>query len=161
RVLNRGVETVERLRDYSRITPAKSAAARADLNDLVREALEISKAKLASTTLSLQLASPPPIQVRSADCVTAIVNLLFNAVDAVDARGSITIRTGAGTNEAWVEIEDNGPGMTAEIKSRIIEPLFTTKGSRGTGLGVSSVHAFAQRHGGHLEIESEPGHGAR
>jgi signal transduction histidine kinase len=161
RVLNRGVETVERLRNYSRISPAETEEVRADLNALVREAVEISKAKLASTKLLLELGSPRPVLLRTSDCVTAIVNLIFNAVDAVDTTGKITIRTASSESESWVEVEDNGPGMTAEIKRRILEPLFTTKGSRGTGLGVSSVNTFAQRHRGRLEIESEPGHGAR
>lgn len=161
RVLSRGLETVERLRNYSRISPADAEAVDVDLNAMVKEAVEISKAKLASTQLVLELGTPPPVLVRSADCVTAIVNLVFNAVDAVDAKGKLTIRTAASSNEAWVEVEDNGAGMTAEVKSRILEPLFTTKGTHGTGLGVSSVNAFAQRHGGRLEIESEPGNGAR
>ena len=52
-------------------------------------------------------------------------------------------------------------GIPADIKSRILEPFFTTKGQTGTGLGLSIVYAFTQRHGGHLDIESEPSEGAR
>src|SRR5262249_61700185 len=95
-----------------------------------------------------------------ADCVTAIVNLIFNAVDALDGKGTITVVTGEADAGAWVEVRDNGPGIPPEIKDRILEPLFTTKGDRGTGLGVPIVYAFTQRHGGRLEIESEPGQGA-
>jgi len=99
--------------------------------------------------------------LRPADCITAIVNLIFNAVDAVNGRGTIKVRTGTSDGGAWIEVEDDGPGIPPEIRSRIIEPLFTTKGNQGTGLGVSIVYAFTRKHGGRLDIESEPGHGAR
>jgi two-component system NtrC family sensor kinase len=98
--------------------------------------------------------------IRPADCVTALVNLLFNAADALQKKGRITVRTGVSDGGAWVEVADNGPGMPAEVKARILEPLFTTKGEQGTGLGVPIVYAFTQKHGGRLEIESELGHGA-
>jgi signal transduction histidine kinase len=101
------------------------------------------------------------IQVRASDCVTAVVNLLFNSADALQGMGTITLRTGGTKGGAFVEVEDDGPGIPSEIKDRILEPFFTTKGDRGTGLGVSLVYAFTQRYGGQLEIESEPGKGAR
>src|SRR5262249_40966931 len=90
-----------------------------------------------------------------------IVNLIFNAVDALEGKGRITVLTGTSVGEAWVEVADTGPGIPPQIKTRILEPFFTTKGDSGTGLGVSIVYAFTQRHGGRLEIESEPDHGAR
>jgi signal transduction histidine kinase len=128
---------------------------------MVGEAVEISKPKLAACALTVEQGLAPKVLLRPADCVTAIVNLIFNAVDAVEGKGRITIRTGAGEGGSWVEIADNGPGIPPEIQSRILEPFFTTKGNHGTGLGVSIVYAFTQRHGGRLNIESEPGKGAR
>jgi signal transduction histidine kinase len=89
------------------------------------------------------------------------VNVIFNAVDALDGKGKISVLTGSSDGGAWVAVADNGPGIPPEIKSRILEPFFTTKGDSGTGLGLSIVYAFTQRYGGRLEIESEPGHGAR
>jgi signal transduction histidine kinase len=161
RVLNRGLETVERLKDYSRLQPAESEAVATDLNAMVHEAIEISKPKLGATELVIELGTAPNVVLRPADCVTAIVNLIFNAVDAVQGKGRITVRTGSSAGGAWIEVQDNGPGIPADIRSRILEPLFTTKGNQGTGLGVSIVYAFMQKHGGRLDIESEPGHGAR
>lgn len=160
RVLNRGLETVERLRDYSRVSTEDTSVVFVDLNAMVREAAEISKAKWGATKLTLELGAPPPARLRPSDCVAALVNLIFNAVDAVEAKGSVTIRTGTSEGGAWVEVVDNGPGIPPEVLSRILAPLFTTKGSHGTGLGVSSVYTFATRHGGRLDIESEPGKGA-
>lgn len=161
RTLTRGLETVERLREFSRLDPQDTEAEETDLNAMAREALEISKPKLAGTQLVLELGQLPQVLVRPADCVTAIVNLLFNAADAVEGKGRIVVRTVASDGGASIEVEDNGHGIPPEIRTRIIEPLFTTKGSRGTGLGVPIVYAFTQRHGGRLEIESEPGHGAK
>jgi len=161
RVLTRGMETVERLRDFSRLSPEESDTTATDLDAMVREAIEISKPKLATTNLALELGAPPPVLLRPADCITALVNLVFNAVDAVEGKGKITVRTGSSDGGSWVEVADNGPGIPPEIRERILEPLFTTKGNRGTGLGVSTVYAFVQRHTGRLEIESKAGDGAR
>jgi signal transduction histidine kinase len=161
RILTRGLETVERLRDFSRQSSDEAEAVPTDLNVMVREAVEICKPRLAGIELVAQLGTPPLTLIRPADCVTAIVNLLFNAVDALQGKGTIRVLTGSTNSGAWVEVADNGPGIPIEIKSRILEPFFTTKGEAGTGLGMSIVYAFTQRHGGRLEIESELGEGAR
>jgi signal transduction histidine kinase len=58
-----------------------------------------------------------------------------------------------------LEIADTGPGMTDEVRQRCLEPFFTTKGTRGTGLGLAMVYGIVQRHGGTVEIESAPGKG--
>jgi signal transduction histidine kinase len=161
RVLARGLETVERLRDFSRLTPEDSEAVPTDLNAMVHEAIEISKPKLATNELVLELGDPPRVMLRPADCITAIVNLTFNAVDATEGKGMIAVRTGTSEGGGWVEVEDNGPGIPTDVRAKILEPLFTTKGKSGTGLGIPIVYAFTQKHGGRLDIESEPGHGAR
>jgi two-component system, NtrC family, sensor kinase len=161
RVLTRGLETVERLRNFSRLTPEESEAVPTNLNLMVHEAVEISKPKLSTNQVVLELGDPPAVSVRPADCVTAIVNLIFNAVDATEGKGEITVRTGTSDGGGWIEVEDKGPGIPAEVRARLLEPHFTTKGKQGTGLGVSIVYAFTQRHAGRLDIESEPGQGAR
>lgn len=161
RVLARGVETVERLRTFSRSTPEGSEAVPTDLDSMVHEALEICKPKLTTNKVVLELGNPAAVLLRPSDCVTAIVNLVLNAVDATEGRGRIAVRTGSTGGGSWVEVEDNGPGIPENVRARILEPLFTTKGKEGTGLGVSSVNAFVQRHGGRLDIDSEPGRGAR
>src|ERR1051326_4501264 len=104
---------------------------------MAREAIEIIRPRLTGIELVLQLESPPLTVIRPGDCVTAIVNLLLNAADALQGRRRITVRTGDAMGGAWVEVEDSGPGMPPEIKSKILEPFFTTKGDLGTGLGIS------------------------
>ncbi len=93
----------------------------------------------------------------------ALVNLVFNAVDAMPDGGPLTIRTGlaAGSRAQIVllEVEDKGSGMDEDTRRRCLEPFFSTKGTRGTGLGLAMVYGVAQRHGAGLEIDSEPGKG--
>ena len=161
RILVRGLETVERLRDFSRQSPEDAETVPTDPNSVVYEAIQITKPRLNGIELVLRLGDPSKILIRPSDCVTAIVNLILNAADALQGKGTITIGTGSSDGGAWIEVADNGPGIPADIKSRILEPFFTTKGQTGTGLGLSIVYAFTQRHGGHLDIESEPGEGAR
>jgi signal transduction histidine kinase len=161
RILARGLETVERLRTFSRQQGGESDEVPTDLNAMVHEAIAISKPRLSGIELELRLGSPPLTVIRPADCITAIVNLVFNSVDALHGKGKIVVSTGASNGGAWVEVADNGPGIPPEIRSRILEPFFTTKGAIGTGLGVPIVFAFTQRYGGHLDIQSEPGQGAK
>ncbi len=160
RILGRGLDTVERLRDFSRQSD-ETEAVPTDLNKTVQEALEIAKPRLSGIELVLRLGPAPAALLRTTDCVTAIVNLTLNAADALEGKGKITIATGSSEEGVWIELADSGPGIPPEIRARILEPFFTTKGPIGTGLGLSIVYAFTQRHGGRLEIESEPGHGAR
>ncbi len=91
-----------------------------------------------------------------------VMNLLVNAAQAIEQRGTITVRTGADEHQAWIEVEDTGCGMTPGQMKRIFEPFFTTKPpGQGTGLGLSIAWSVMERHHGHIDIHSEPGVGSR
>jgi two-component system cell cycle sensor histidine kinase/response regulator CckA len=100
-----------------------------------------------------------------------VVNLLNNAVDAVnqraagerdDFRGRVPIRSRRTGDQVEVVVEDNGTGVPAALRSRVFEPFFTTKDvGAGTGLGLATVYGAAEQNGGAVRIESEPGKGTR
>jgi len=101
----------------------------------------------------------------------AVINLLTNALDALDekaaasgedAHGTIVVSTGTNAaGEAYVTVADDGPGIPGENLARIFHPFFTTKPpGKGTGLGLSIAHNIVERMGGRLDVASEPGMGA-
>ena len=90
----------------------------------------------------------------------AILNVLVNAIDAIEENGSVTIRTGVNDLGHFIRITDNGPGIPAELRERVVEPFFTTKApGKGTGLGLSITYSIMQKHGGALEFDCPPGEG--
>ena len=163
-VLARGVQTIERLRDYSRQSP-EPRAEDVDLNRLVHEASEIARPRMTSgdgrlVRLREELGAPRTMRGRSGEIVNAVVNLIINAIDAMaDAGGTITLRTGESEGSTWVQVKDDGPGIPPEVEGRIFEPFFTTKGDAGTGLGLSMVYACMQRHGGSVSVDTAHGKG--
>jgi signal transduction histidine kinase len=164
-VVVRGVETVERLRAYSRQTK-ESKAELVDLARLVREAAGVARPRMAATGRVLrvveELAEVPSVLADSGELVSALVNLVVNAIDAAGATGTcITLRTGEEKGGAFVEVEDDGPGMPPEVEERVFEPFFTTKGAEGTGLGLAMVYATVQRYGGNITLDTALGRGTR
>src|SRR5207248_4206087 len=89
----------------------------------------------------------------------AMLNLVYNALDAMVGGGTLGLRTSVTDDEIRLEVRDTGIGMSAEVRERAFEPFFTTKGRLGTGLGLAEVYGIVKRHRGHAEIESMPGVG--
>ncbi len=85
-------------------------------------------------------------------------NLIDNAIDAMGGKGELRIRTYREDGCVVVEIADNGPGISPEIKAHIFEPFFTTKGvGEGTGLGLDTVQRIVKKHRGSIQVTSKPG----
>ncbi|PRQ07654.1 Sensor protein ZraS [Enhygromyxa salina] len=140
---------------------------RADLNDVVEQALAGLHDSLAAHGIQLQVAlgeGLPPITCCRPELVQAVINLVLNAREAVLERegAEITVRTVAQQGQVWVDIADNGRGIAPEHLARIFDPFFTTKPDRhATGLGLSITRGITRRHGGNLEVSSTIGKGAR
>ncbi|MCZ6670573.1 MAG: ATP-binding protein, partial [Acidobacteria bacterium] len=91
-----------------------------------------------------------------------LLNLLWNAVEAMPDGGSLEVSVGRQGTEAFIEVRDSGKGISEENLSRIFDPFFTTKrGGGGTGLGLSVSYGIVEEHGGRLKVESRSGTGAR
>ena len=101
----------------------------------------------------------PRIEAYASELNQVWTNIMDNAIDAMNGKGEIILRTYAEDKHVIVEIQDNGPSIPEEIRSRIFEPFFTTKPpGKGTGLGLHISHDIvANRHHGQLKVESEPG----
>ncbi len=163
-IVRRGNELLERLRDFSRQTP-ETRIEQADLNRLATEAAALARPRMTSrggrlNAIELALGNPPTVPARTGEVVSALVNLVVNAIDAMPDGGTVTLRSGAIGGRAFVSVADEGPGMSAEVSAKIFQPFFTTKGGKGTGLGLAMVYACMQRHAGSVAVETEPGRGA-
>src|SRR2546429_8446866 len=109
----------------------------------------------------------PPIVGNDSELREALTNLVLNSVDAMPEGGKLLVRTRSGRNNAEaggashaiLEITDTGIGMDEETRRRCLEPFFSTKGQRGTGLGLAMVYGVVERHEGKIEIDSELGKG--
>lgn len=142
-----------------------------DLEDLVRSTV--------GPSIAVEMKAPAdlwPARVDSSQLENAILNLCINARDAMLPEGgklsivlentrlnatSAVQRDLASGEFVSIRVTDTGVGMTEEVKARVFDPFFTTKPQgEGTGLGLSMVYGFVRQSGGHVEIESEPGHGA-
>ena len=138
-----------------------------DMNDIVRRTFALRSYHLSTLNITVSLdldPGEPKIWADPSELQQMILNLLINAEQAlvtVDGPRTIVVRTRADDAEARLEIADSGPGIPAEIRSKIFDPFSTTKPEGvGTGLGLSICYGIAREHGGKLWVESEPGHGA-
>ena len=90
------------------------------------------------------------------------LNLLHNAAQSIGRRGRIVVRTQRENGSVVAEVEDNGCGMAPEVMERVFEPFYTTKPrGMGTGLGLSIARKIVEKHGGRIEVKSEPGRGTK
>ncbi|MDD4731143.1 MAG: ATP-binding protein [Desulfovibrio sp.] len=103
----------------------------------------------------------PLINTDATQVQQVVLNLLENAIDAVNRDGNITVRTGADQQGVFFSVQDNGPGIEPGLLSKIFDPFFSTKKvGEGTGLGLSITYGIVERLGGRILAESEPGQGA-
>jgi signal transduction histidine kinase len=99
----------------------------------------------------------PAIDANESEIRDAVTNLILHAVDAMPGGGVLSLRSGVlDTDRVQLEVTDTGVGMDETTRSRCLELFFTTKGTRGAGLGLAMVYGTVERHGGDLQIISEP-----
>lgn len=170
-------QTVARMREFYRPRESQLLLTRVDLNKLAEQVIDLTSARWSNLPqerghvieVRTELAAGlPDVMGMESEIRDALTNLIFNAVDAMPAGGILTVRTRsvpdpaaaqAGSGRVELAISDTGTGMSEATRRQCLEPFFTTKGERGTGLGLPMVYGMAQRHNAELEIDSELGHG--
>lgn len=159
-------EVVRRLSAFSRAHPPHEPVP-VDLNRVAADVVALTQgrwqneAQLRGVRIDVRLEAGtiPCIAGDPAALREVLVNLVLNAVDAMPQGGQITIRTWATAADVCCAVSDTGMGMSREVQQRVLEPFFTTKGVKNTGLGLSVNYGIIQRHGGELTIDSTEGQG--
>ena len=158
--LARVTRIIQDLKDFSHVD--ESSQQEADLNAGIESTLNVVwneikyKADVVRELGDIPLVNCVPAQINQ-----VFMNLLVNAAQAIEQRGTITLRSGTMNGHVWFEIEDTGKGMPDDVRKRIFEPFFTTKPvGKGTGLGLSiSYDIIVKKHAGSLDVKSTPGRG--
>jgi signal transduction histidine kinase/CHASE3 domain sensor protein len=169
RAIDDVAHTVARMREFYRAREPEQTLLPVDLNSLVLQVLDLTRARWSDMAqgrgvvievrkeLAPGLAAVLGVESELRDALT---NLIFNAVDAMPAGGALLLRTRMiGEDVAQVQVQDTGVGMDEETRRRCLEPFFTTKGERGTGLGLAMVYGTLQRHEAQIDILSGIGQG--
>jgi signal transduction histidine kinase/ActR/RegA family two-component response regulator/HAMP domain-containing protein len=174
RAINDVAHTVSRMKDFYSRREGQLATSGMDLNRIVHEVVDLTSARWKDQPQERGIVIPlqtelaeglPMIMGVESEIRDALTNLIFNAVDAMPTGGTLTLRTrvagltAKGSDLVYVEVTDTGIGMSEEARQRCLEPFYTTKGERGTGMGLAMVYGMTQRHGADLEIESSLGKG--
>ncbi len=158
-------EIVRNLLTFARAAPMNLEWS--DLNAVVERAIKLLQHQLdlAGVQLQLELAEKlPPVRCDASQIEQVLLALMMNAADAMPRGGTLWLRSKQLPNAAEVrlEVQDDGLGIPADALPHIFEPFFTTKeNKRSVGLGLAVSHGIVQRHGGRIEVESEPGRGTK
>ncbi|MGC3989530.1 MAG: ATP-binding protein [Chthoniobacteraceae bacterium] len=158
---------VARLREFYRSNEGGETFKPVDLRKLAGQSITLTQPKWKGQAQSMgaeihiveKLDEVPLVAGDESALREVLTNLIFNAVDAMPKGGTITLATHREDSLVVLEVADSGTGMTEEVRARCLDPFFSTKGERGTGLGLAMVFGIIQRHGGEMDIRSEVGKG--
>jgi len=162
-----GAQTVRRIQEFTRTRQTRPVG-RVDIPEILRDVVELTRGRWKDEAQSrglsydvlVEAGRVPPVAGISAELREVFMNLLINALDAMPEGGRFVFRTSSDRDTVTIAAADTGCGMSDDVRRRVLEPFFTTKGSRGTGLGLSVSWGIVKRHGGSIEIESSPGVGS-
>jgi signal transduction histidine kinase/CheY-like chemotaxis protein len=162
-----GAQTVRQIQEFTRVRRDQPTQT-VDLNQAVRDAVEMTRTRWRDESqsrgveirLALDLGVVPTVDGQPSELREALTNLVLNAVDALPRGGAIRIATRLRDREVELSVSDTGVGMSESVRRRIFEPFFSTKGPRGTGLGLAMVYGIVSRHGGEILVDSTEGAGS-
>ncbi|HEX5889190.1 MAG TPA: PAS domain S-box protein [Pyrinomonadaceae bacterium] len=158
--------TVRRIQTFARKSPVKEFEL-LDVASLLNDAIEITRtrweneARLRGLEYQVRLEAEEGQNAygSASELREVFVNLIVNAVDAMPRGGKLFIMCRRNDDRLELKFSDNGMGMPDDVRSKIFEPFFSTKGAHGTGLGLSVSYSIIERHEGSISVESEPGSG--
>jgi signal transduction histidine kinase/ActR/RegA family two-component response regulator len=163
-----GAKTVKRIQDFARqrrdhdFEPVSIDQILFDVSEITRprwkDRAEVSNVQI---SLDLQIRSKSRVMGDESELREVLVNMVFNAVDAMPGGGQLTLAAEDDNDCVVISVGDTGTGMPPEVKSRIFDPFFTTKGKAGMGLGLAVSFGIIRRHEGSVEVDSEIGKGTR
>jgi signal transduction histidine kinase len=158
--IRRVTSIVADLRRFARGDP--EAMEEYDLNHEIAVALRIVRGQLnPRCEVVVELGELPRLLGHPRQVTQVVVNLLMNASQAMPASGRITVTTRMEGDEAVLEVQDTGIGMTPEVRAKLFQPFFTTKpAGEGTGMGLAVVHGIVAAHQGRIRVDSVPGQGS-
>ena len=163
-----GAKTVKRIQDFARqrrdhdFEPVSIDQILFDVSEITRPRWkDRAEASNVQITLDLQIRSKAKVMGDESELREVLVNMVFNAVDAMPEGGNLTLAAEDVDGSVVISVGDTGTGMPAEVKSRIFDPFFTTKGKAGMGLGLAVSFGIIRRHEGSVEVESEVGSGTK
>ncbi len=156
-------EVVRKLLIFSRQMPTKKTEL--DISSVVKDGLYFLESRCTKQGIEVLKQLDPNLSKITADPAQlqqVLVNIVVNAIQAMPDGGKLLIKTYADADFVYLDIEDNGVGMSEETVKKLFVPFFTTKEvGHGTGLGLPVVHGIVSSHGGRIEVESELGKGSR
>jgi len=159
--IERITELVLKLRTFSRLDEGTIKSV--SVKECVESVLTISRHRFADRIrVVTEYGEPDLLECYAGLLNQALMNLVSNAIDAISGEGTLTISTGARDGEYRICVADTGSGIPEALRHRVCEPFFTTKPpGQGTGLGLSITYSIVQKHGGTLDIASNPQGGTR
>ncbi len=162
-------KVVSRMREFYRYRDKDEHFSPVVINDLIHQVISLTQPRWKDQALAAginievktELNPIPTVTGNESEIREALAHLVFNAIDAIEKRGTIIVSTEVLGNRVVITVADDGAGMSEEIRAHCLEPFFTTKNSEGTGLGLASVYGAIRRHNGEIDIQSAPQRGTR
>lgn len=164
-----GEQIVRRIRNFTRTEQFTDDLSEVDLNQIAIQTVEMTRPMWGRAggaqspailyTLKTDLRADGKLKGSESELREMFTNIIFNAIDAMPNGGTIRIRSWNAGDRLYCTISDTGEGMSEEVRKCAFNPFFTTKGKRGTGLGLSMVYGIVTRHRGEIDVKSAPGRG--
>src|SRR5690349_9508881 len=161
-----GAKTVKRIQDFARQRRDHNFEL-VSIDQILMDASEITRPRWKNCAeasnihimLQLHIESNAMVMGDDSELREVLVNMVFNAIDAMPEGGTLSLTTRIASDSVLVKVVDTGVGMYPEVRSKIFDPFFTTKGKAGLGLGLAVSFGIIRRHGGNIEVESKYGQG--